>query len=302
MNKVCSGYFGESLWKLTLFLIPVLLTGCYEDKEGCLDIRATNFDPSADIYCTDQPIEDCCNYPNLQLQIQHRVVVNDTTAYRLGYNDSIYYDVADQPFRIRNIQYYLSNFELLRSDGTVLRIDETLEIDLNPTGDPELVTFIPDWLLVNAGISPTFSVGDFRETGQFDKLRFNVGLYEDLNRLNARDFPAGNPLAVQTDTMYNFQDGRYYYSKTTLFQDTVATDTIPRVVTTDLNDGTIPVEIDLPSDFNHLEGFNLLLTLRVDYLVWFANVDVRNDTEEEIAAKFVQQIADAFSFVNIESK
>lgn len=302
MNKVCSSLLGESLGKLMLFLILVLLAaGCYEDKEGCLDIRATNFDPTADVYCTDQPIEDCCNYPNLQLQLQHRVVLPDTV-YRLGYNDSIYYDAADHPFRLRNIQYYLSNFELLRPDGTVLRIDETVEIDLNQTGDPELITLIPDWLLVNAGISPTLTVGDFRETGKFNKLRFNVGLYEDLNRLNARDFAAGNPLAVQTDTMYNFQDGRYYYTKTTLFQDTVATDTIPRVVTTDLTNGTIPVEIDLPSDFNHLEGFNLLLTLRVDYLTWFANVDVRNDTEEEIAAKFVQQLADAFSLVNIESK
>ncbi len=300
MNKVCSRIVTQSLSLILTLLILFVFSGCYEDQEGCLDIRATNFDPSADVYCSDVPVEDCCNYPNLQLQLQHRVELPDTI-YRLVYNDSVYYDAVGQPFRIQNIQYYLSNFELIRADGSILRINETVEIDLNQTGDPELVTFIPDWLLVNAGISPVLTIGDFRETGQFDKLRFDVGLYADLNRLNPLDFAAGNPLAVQTDTMYNFQDGRYYYTKTSFFQDTVATDTIPRVVTTDINQGTVPVEIDLPNDFNHLEGFNLLLTLRVDYLSWFSNVDVRNDTEAQIAEKFVQQLADAYSLVNIES-
>ncbi|GJM32425.1 MAG: hypothetical protein DHS20C18_14260 [Saprospiraceae bacterium] len=284
---------------MLFFLLSI--TACYENKQGCLDINATNFDPSADEYCKDVSLEECCSYPSLQIQLQHRIVLPDTV-YRLVYNDSVYYDAIGQPFRIRNIQYYLSNFQMVRADGSIIRVNDQVELDLAQSGDPELVTFIEDWLLANGNFGSVLTVGDFRETGQFDKLRFDIGLYADLNRVNPFDFAAGNPLAVQADTMYNFQNGGYYYTKTTFLQDTIATDTLPRIITTEIGDGLIPVEIDLPNDFNHLEGFNLLLTLRVDYLSWFATVNVRADTEEEIAAKFVQQIADSFSLFAIESK
>ncbi|HMV23421.1 MAG TPA: hypothetical protein PKA71_03780, partial [Saprospiraceae bacterium] len=72
-----------------LFLSSVVLffTACYQPKEGCLDINATNFDATADEEC-------CCQYPVLQLKFKHFASGNEFSA-----SDTILNDFGQQ-FRI----------------------------------------------------------------------------------------------------------------------------------------------------------------------------------------------------------
>ena len=61
------------------FFLTFLLSGCYEDRKGCLDLRATNFDIDADREC-----DGCCVYPQLRLVFEHKLSPDSTA--NLTYN------------------------------------------------------------------------------------------------------------------------------------------------------------------------------------------------------------------------
>ena len=72
--------------KFHLFLFICLaccFAGCYEPIEGCLDVRATNFDLNADRSCPD----NCCEYPELRLKLLHRYQQIDTYGLDLAFHD-----------------------------------------------------------------------------------------------------------------------------------------------------------------------------------------------------------------------
>ena len=49
---------------LLLFLLACALTGCYEERSGCLDPDAADYDLQADVACPD-----CCTYPELSVRV-----------------------------------------------------------------------------------------------------------------------------------------------------------------------------------------------------------------------------------------
>lgn len=97
-----------------LILFMVLFQGCYQAVQGCLDAQATNYSVDADEPCPD----DCCTYPSIKLKIQHCYEVAPDSFISLNYGDSIYYDALGEPFRISGIQYYMSAFKLVKTDGS----------------------------------------------------------------------------------------------------------------------------------------------------------------------------------------
>ena len=86
-----------------IFLLFVGLTlqyACFDPPEGCRDIRATNYNVTADIDC-----EDCCKYSNLYIDIDHSMdgISIDTSIYFKHGNDSL---------RIKKLIYFLTNIKL----------------------------------------------------------------------------------------------------------------------------------------------------------------------------------------------
>ena len=109
--------------KILLICNLVVLNACYEDQEGCLDINATNFDVEADINCPD-----CCTFPMLQLDYQHKAETADTTI-NFSYESITYQDGAGNPFRVRSVQYYLSDFHLIIPGGDTVQVADTIQIN-----------------------------------------------------------------------------------------------------------------------------------------------------------------------------
>ena len=128
-----------------LFLLCCLFfTSCFQPEEGCLDIEATNFTLSADRDCVqDDNTSDCpCTYPDINLVIEH--VYNDQ-AYL---PDSVYQNNLGQTFRIRDIQFYMSDICLIRSDSTVVKILDTITLIVSNGGELEKLVAIDDFTLV----------------------------------------------------------------------------------------------------------------------------------------------------------
>lgn len=279
----------------------LLLPACYEPKEGCLDAQATNFDLEADEACSD-----CCEYPTFQLALQHRIVLIGQEAKRFS-TDSVYYDGSGQPFRFENIRFYLSNLRLVRADGTEVPVSNTIELDLyDASGMPRKATVEDNFLLANPIFEQTYTIGNFRESGSsFEKIRFAVGIEGVANEAIPDSLPDDYPLGrIEPALDLHFdQDSGYVFSHIELFRDTTSADTIPVV----LRIGTTPylrvVELSLPSGgYTPTDGFNTLLTLRVNYVEWFQSLNIRQDTPAQMIEKIVQNLANSFSVIAIEKK
>ena len=88
-----------------LFLLPLVGTSCYEDRVGCLDPDAANYDLVADEACPA-----CCSYPQLS------VGVTTVWAGEAFVPEAVYTDGAGNAFRLIDFRYYLGELRLL-ADG-----------------------------------------------------------------------------------------------------------------------------------------------------------------------------------------
>lgn len=270
-----------------IVLIPVILSmlpACYQRQEGCLDITAVNFDVEA-----DRPCADCCEYPNLTLEFQHRVILPDTEL--VFQYDSLYY-LENQPdvfFRFRRIRFYVSNLEF-RNANSVATLSDSLEM-LVPDGmGDSLEVRIPDnVMLVDKEQFSSRELGSFRGSGFFDQIRFWVGVGPLVQQADPNTAPEGHPLRIQPDSL-NWSAGEgYIAANLILLRDPGSEDSTqvklidPQLVVLPLNP---PVEIK--------PGFDLRLRLRINYLAWLEGLNLATASEAEIAQQIAQQIANGF--------
>ncbi len=267
-----------------------LVEGCYEPIEGCLDNKATNFQVDADAACSN-----CCNYPVLKLLVEHKVVYPDAT-YNFAYNDSIYQDGAGNAFRVKNIQFFLSDFRLIKKDGTELAVRDSLEVEIfQPDGTLQKQFIRDDAALVNRNTFSTYEIGTLVTKGEIRALRFSVGLVAPANSANPASFPTGHPL--RNTVMYFNSDSGYVFNQLQLFNSATLSDT----TTTLLEIGTTAFArtVEVPLSANVLEGFNIRITLRVNYLQWFQDVNLKTDAPASLATKIVNNAANSFSVVGV---
>ncbi len=270
--------------------ILFLVEGCYEPIEGCLDNKATNFQIDADEACSG-----CCRYPVLKLLVEHKVVYPDAT-YNLAYNDSVYQDGAGNTFRVKNIQFFLSDFRIIKKDGTELAVPDSLEVEIfQPDGTSPKQFIRDDAALINRNIFSTYEIGTLITKGEIRALRFTVGLTEPANSANPASFPTGHPL--RNVTMHFNSDSGYVFNQLQLFNSATLSDT----TTTLIEIGTPPyarsVEVPLAADI--VEGFNIRITLRVNYLQWFQDINLKTDAPASLATKIVNNAANSFSVVAV---
>ena len=272
----------------------ILIVGCYEPKEGCLDISASNFDVSA-----DDPCPDCCTYPKLSLEVLHRVVLQDPdTTLKFSY-DSLYVipAVPDVEVRFQRVRFYLSGLKLQRG-GESFGVTDSLDLRVPGVGtDSVTIAVENNFALLDRDLPQARILGVFRENGQFDGLRFQIGLPPAIRSADPASAPASHPLRVQADSLL-WEDGTGYLAgKIVFFRDTLpGTDsTVVRLLE--------PVEVVLPlAEPVFLdEGFDVAVTLQIDYLRCFEGIDLETADPEAIAAALVNNLPNAFSIVDIAS-
>lgn len=280
---------------VSFFLIVQMLwlQSCYEPVEGCLDPRAKNFDVEA-----DNPCASCCDFPSLLLDFRHKAIKNGQVK-NVGYLDSIYYDQVGNPFRLRKILYYLSDFQLVAPDGTASSIEDVLTITfVDGQGTTKVLELRDDFSIVDPQKFNVHEIGAFQKTGRIDSIRFLVGVSDPAVQALPSAFSAGHPLAAQTPAMWNLAAG-YTSALVNLNRDTSAqADTV--LINLLPSDGLM--RVSLAVDIELKQAYDLKVVLQVDYLRWFAGVDVKEDSPDVIRKKLITNLPQSFSLISISNE
>lgn len=278
---------------LGIFLLFGMVS-CYEDRNGCLDLRATNFDIDADREC-----DGCCVYPQLRLVFEHKLLPD--SAANLTYNTEVYKDEVGNEFRIKDIQFYVSNARLVREDGTEVYPADSLSVSIQPpAGVAQAAKISNNVALINRNNFTPAAMGRFVTTGRFTKIRFTIGLEDLLNQVIPTSLPdslVNHPL--ENTAMYISTDSGFIFNRLQLFNAAAQTDTTFttfKILKPDF------VDIELPLSTNIIEGFNIQVVIRINYLKWFADVDLKNDTPATVATKITRNLQNAFSVIRVEMK
>ncbi|MFN7116734.1 MAG: MbnP family protein [Saprospiraceae bacterium] len=274
------------------FLCIVIISSCYENRSGCLDLRATNFDIDADREC-----DNCCIYPQLKLVFEHKLLPD--SAANLTYTTSVYKDGAGNEFRVKDIQFYVSNARLIRADGTVVAPQDSLLVSIQPPGGTATRQNIADNVaIINRSNFAAAEMGRFIATGSFTKIAFTLGLSDVLNQVIPTSLPdslVNHPL--ENTAMYVNADTGFIFNRLQIFNSATATDTTFttfRVLPPNL------VNVELPLNANIIEGYHIRVIVRIDYLKWFANVNLKSDSPATVATKITNNLRNAFSVTRVE--
>ena len=261
--------------KKLLFLLPIIIlfSNCRETTEGCLDPEASNFDPSADETC-------CCEYPQFSIRFSYNNYAADTTAFGLN---KVYNDDGNNPYFITTINLYLSDFELVRADNSVLRVSDSLAVILqNGTS-----TNIIDDILILKPNTFKYDIGTTITSGDFVKIRFKVGLNDLINQINPTEIATTHSLSKDKNL---YASNGYIFNKIDVVTDTSATDVI-----TEFEITTPFVTIELDYDFSIYSGFDKQIKINADLKNLLKTVNFQTDDVPTIQSKIVANTSDIFS-------
>lgn len=261
--------------KSLLFLFSaIIFQNCTQPTEGCLDIRATNFDVTASKAC-DKNCE--CTYPSLIVASNYLIDTNN-----FNYNTTYKNDLKDS-FRIVAAQMYLSDFQLINDKNVVFRtIDSVALTRINDT-----IRVLNNYALVGKSVGFDFAIGSFNGVGLFSKIKFKVGLDDVALKTIPSKMPTTHPLSKQADSMYISSQSQYIFNKFVIAKGLNFKDTLRINITT-------PIDIELTKPLTFIEGFNAKIPLNINYLAFFKDVKF-SETEEQVKKKIVDNTKDVFS-------
>jgi hypothetical protein len=269
---------------IVLILLMGLSVGCDEPVDGCLDIEAVNLNVEA-----DRPCDDCCQYPRWQLSVLQE------------YGGSIFREnqpvlnLADQWFRIKQISFYLSDFQADRV-GEAFSVEDTLTMRAFGASPADTTSALlkNDMQLVRR-LTVLYPVGRFRTSGSFDALSCQLGLLPDANRVIPRYAPAAHPLAKQPDSLWlNANDG-YVWMQVVLTRDTLAA-TVPDTLRFTAADLTGVPRIATSGSYSHERGFDFKVNLKADFGILLGDLDLQNGTPAQWKSQIATKVKDAFWF------
>jgi hypothetical protein len=241
----------------TGFLVLALcFSACFEPKEGCLDIAATNFDAGADKDC-------CCEYPKLVLS------VNQVYDSLLFLNNSLYPDASGHLFRIKSVAFYLCDFQAFQN-GEAFSVSDTITLNSFLGSDTSGQLFTNDFQLVRR--SPVvYAVGTFQQDGNFEAINFQFGLTEAAQKVIPSKAPINHPLFTQPDSLWRGPSDGFVFLQAVVVRDSMAStqpDTL-RFLQADLG----LLRLSASGLFVHPTGYDFPLVLTVDYKKMFDGVN-----------------------------
>lgn len=275
-----------------LFLpIILLLTACYEPKDGCLDIEAANYDVSADNQC-----KACCQYPKLSVQVQHYVVspLNPDSLFTMRYA-TMYQGLLDsnQFYTWERGRFFISDVKLVRVSGEEVGVQDTVIL---PRIQGDSVTVENNFSKHDRDIIQAATIGTMRTTGMFSAVKFTVGVPQFVLDEILVDSITSGALSVRSDTIvFDSLTGiipmRFILKPDTLI-DTQPFDfqlKTPKQISLSFAQ---PVSIE--------RGYNIKLVLGLNYSKLLENVDFKLDSKAVIQSKIDSQLTNAFSIVSFK--
>ena len=276
----------KQVLKLTcLLLFSGLLFQCTETKRGCLDINAPNFDVDADEPCED----DCCEKTGLVLSFIHRYFIDDTTAATVRLNEmaNIFPD-TNHFVSFSQLHFYLTDFQMVKSDGSVL---ESISTDTIQSEPPLII--LDNNVYINRNNVNAQSMGDFIPDAGIQELNFNIGIDGLNNQIIPDSLEISHPFGWKSDSLnWSTTNGYSYFRMEflTYQNDSTLLDSIPKVI--ELTSPEVhPIKI--VSNFDLQKGLNTRITLLMNYNNLFEGVDIVNDSEMTIKNKVSQNISNS---------
>ena len=257
----------------------LVCSACFEPREGCLDIAATNFDAAVDDNC-------CCTYPALKLTMLPRY---DTLVWK---PDTAYEYSPGQWFRLKEAVFYLAEFQLVQN-GETFKTEDTLSLSvLSSMGDTVQQQFTNDFQLIRR-TNVNYSVGTFQPSGTFESIGFTLGLGDDANRVLPALAPDGHPLAVQPEKLWLGTDTGFVALKLVFTRDTFSA-TVPDTLLFSRPDFDNSVIVK-NGTFVHENGYDFSLEFTVNYREFFRGVDLSTGDISAWKAQIIGNLPEVFS-------
>jgi len=236
------------LHAITGFLLLTSLTGCNTRIQGCLDVNAENFNLNAEQSC-----DGCCTYPSLALSLTQKWGDRN-----FALTDTLF-DINGQPYRIRGLVYFLSEWTWVDGQGVRYHVDSVNVTCLD--GD---LTYSPDNLLVDTEHF-NYPMGLIRQAPVMDSLRFVFGLNQDFSCLDA-DITGTPPELTDQSPLWNPLSGTLETMRLIVQTDTA----VESFDTIFISDEAIST---LAYPFEFIPGEDSQFKLTVDYSLWFKDVN-----------------------------
>ncbi len=272
-----------------MFSLLLVLPSCYEPVSGCLNNEALNYDLDADQACGD-----CCEFPSLVLDMQHRYLM-DSVVQGVIPGNTVHLDDFGQPFRFKRLRFFISNLHLNDQSGQPLEVLEELPLVVIEGSRIRLDTVEDNFALVNATQLSDYEIGTLKGGGRFESVTFDLGLITPTSQADIEELPVSHPLN-EPELYINDEEG-FVFMDMELYTDTsqVQLDS----VTVQL-DRTISLpDLNFPIDFELYPGFNAEVVVRINYAALLAGVNIKTDTAELIHQKIVNNLANAFSVIDV---
>lgn len=269
-----SGLYGS----LLLLLVAAMFSACFEAEKACLDVTATNFEPSADESC-------CCTYPFLNATILHRI--NDTLPLTLGQLYAQEQGGSDS-FALIDFAYYVSDFRLFKQ-SEVFYIQDTVVLGVLDGADTLSLPFRDDILAVQRNNQPLHVIDTFPYEGIFSDISFRIGLKDSLSAVLFNKVPSGHPLGTDNRGLYDA--GTNTYAGMWLRLDRVRSPSERDTIELRFAPSELPTDIRrlTSTQVEQTVGFDLTITIKVDYSIWMQDVDLDADAST-IKDKILQNI------------
>ncbi|HHB80013.1 MAG TPA: hypothetical protein ENK85_12340 [Saprospiraceae bacterium] len=178
----------QTNWILFIFLL--LLAGCYEQKEGCLDPNALNFDVSADKDC-------CCTYPNLKLLVNYKA--NDSTSFSYV---NYYTDAGGHVYKINSFSFFLTHLEVQDDSDMWIDVKDSSEYWIyGGANEPEKVLVSENVSLIKHDVL-SYDLGSIKGGGIFRKVSLGIGLDSLQERVIPDSLSENHPLGLGVETMW----------------------------------------------------------------------------------------------------
>jgi hypothetical protein len=246
---------------LALGCLLMSLASCFQPQEGCTDIEATNYDVNADKDC-EKP---CCTYPALKIDLKQ---LYDTLNFVEGVT---YVNDQGQPFKLRSVSFYLSEFQLFKSSSAFSVSDTVSMLTFAASGqDSVRELFTDDFMLIRRN-STGLSVGSFRTSGVYESFQCRLGLGNTARRVIAAAAPTGHPLQIQADSLWHGKDQGYVFLQVVV-SDTTANAALDTFSLKQSDIGDLKI-LSSGLNFTQKPGFDLTISMEADFKKMLNGVD-----------------------------
>lgn len=263
-------------------LIALFLYACQEPVKGCMNPRAQNFAPEADVNL------NCIYYP-LQVQMEHYTSALPGDSLLPG---NWLVDVDGEFFYLENCHLMGNRIHLKKIGEQEFTIAPETRVFYKLSGG--VVELEDNFFTINLG-DPAANAGGWFTLGDFDELRFSLGTGDFLPLINPSEIApqtdnSPHPLSPNTDAYAHLFDSttmRYATLQLTAVQPNNNNRRLEAAVFQSY-DFAVPYNVTV------VDGQAVPIRIRLDYDALFRGISWTNDSLV-LGTKLSQNLANAIS-------